>query len=230
MVVFFYGTNRTAVRDAGSRYCETIGTAVTSIDESTYSEGCITAHIGATSLFGGTEIFLIDTPSSDVLYQAEVLDTLPEMAASPNVFVVLEGHVLADIKKKYAKHAASMEEYSAEKGERFNVFQIAEALARKDKKHMWVLLQQARIFGIRDEETIGIMWWQLKALRLAKITTSAEEAGMKEYPYKKAKQAVKIFAGREIEALSQSLLELYHHGHQGKRDMDTALERWVLTL
>ncbi len=228
MLAVFYGTDRRAVRDAGKAYTDNAGVPVTAVDESSFVVGQIASSIGAASLFGGAECFLLDTPSSDEEFEAEVVSSLAEMASSENVFVVLEGQLLADAKKKYAKHAKTVEEYAAQKEDRFNVFQIAEAFAKKDKKQMWVLLQQARALGIRDEETIGIIWWQLKSLRLAKLTKNAEEAGMKEYPYKKASQSLRNFKDGEIETLSRSLLELYHEGHQGKRDMDVALEQWVL--
>ena len=93
-----------------------------------------------------------------------------------------------------------------------------------------MLLQEANAASLRPEEIIGMLWWQLKALRLAKITRTAEEAGMKEYPYKKAKQSLGLFKDGEVEQLSHSLLELYHDAHQGKRDMDLALEEWVLRV
>lgn len=230
MLAVFYGTDRKAVRDASQTYTTNLGVAITTIDESTFIEGSIIASAGVTSLFGGAECFLLDTPSNNELFQNEVSSNLAELGDSPNVFVILEGQLLADAKKKYAKYATTIEEYAAEKEERFNVFQIAEALVKKDKKQMWVLLQQARALGIRDEETIGILWWQLKSLRLAARTNNAAEAGMKDYPYKKAKQSLSKFKDGEVEALSQSLLELYHESHQGRRDMDVALERWVLTI
>lgn len=230
MLAVFYGTDRRAVRDAGKVYTDNSGVPVTAIDESSFAAGRIASSIGAASLFGGAECFLLDTPSSDQDFESEVIGSLAELAASSNIFVILEGQLLADAKKKYAKHATTVEEYTAQKEERFNVFQIAEAFAKKDKKQMWVLLQQARALGIRDEETIGILWWQLKSLRLAKLTRSAEEAGMKDYPYKKSSQALRNFKGGEVEALSRSLLELYHEGHQGKREMEAALEEWVLTI
>jgi hypothetical protein len=93
-----------------------------------------------------------------------------------------------------------------------------------------VLLQEARQSGLREEEIIGMLWWQLKSLRLALVTNSADEAGMKEFPYTKAKRALSTFAPGEVVLLSQSLLELYHAGHSGQSDMDVALEEWVLTL
>ena len=155
---------------------------------------------------------------------------LNELAVSPNTFLILEGPLLAAPKKAYGKHAVEMTECSAEKTERFNAFALAEALAAKDKRRLWVLLQEARLNGLREEEIIGMLWWQLKAFRLAANTHSAAEAGMKDFPYNKAKRALMVFAPGEVEQLSQDLLTLYHDAHAGKREMDTALEQWTLQI
>jgi hypothetical protein len=230
MLLVFFGTDRTAVRNEAQLVIEELGVTPTTIEDASYTPGIISGAVGTSSLFGGTECFLLDTPSSEEAFEEEAKTLLAEMADSQNTFIVLEGPLLADAKKKYTKYAQVVKEYTAEKEERFNVFAIAEAFAKKDKRYMWVLLQQARAVGIRDEETIGILWWQIKSLRLAKVTRSAEEAGMKDYPYKKAKQSLRNFKDGEPEALSRSLLELYHDAHQGKRDMDVALEEWVLKV
>jgi DNA polymerase III delta subunit len=230
MLYVFYGTDRKKVRDAAQKEIEKTGVTPTIIDESGYSEGLVASAVGAASLFGGAECYLLDTPSSDGSFSSEVLGALAEMAASGNTFVIMEEALLADLKKKYGKCAATIEEFAATKAEDFNRFAITEALAKKDKKQLWVLLQEARAAGVRDEEIIGMLWWQLKALRLAAQTSSPAEAGMKDFPYKKAKQSLCKFEKGEVDRLSRSLLELYHHGHQGLRDLDVALEEWVLTV
>jgi DNA polymerase III delta subunit len=230
MLQVFFGTDRTAVYDAAKAASEARGVIPTNLDETNYETGAVASLIGAISLFGGMECFIIDTPSSSEEFYTEVSQSLADMAASSNLFIIIEGALLTDPKKKYTKHAEVIEEFQASKEERFNVFLIAEALAKKDKKQMWVLLQTARNLGIRDEETLGIVWWQLKALRLAKLTKSPEDAGMKEYPYKKATQSLRNFKDGEVEQLSRSLLELYHLGHQGKRELDLAFEEWVLKM
>ena len=229
MLCVFFGTDRTAIRDAALKESDPIGIP-TIIDESSFAQGAIGSATGAASLFGGVECFLIDTPSGDDEFETEVLNNLAEMAASTNIFVVLESALLADAKKKYNKHATKSEEFTAVKAERFNSFALADALAKKDKKNLWMLLNEAFQAGVRSEELVGILWWQLKTMRLAKVTRSAAEAGMKDFPYNKAKRALPLFKEGEIEALSRSLLELYHHGHQGIRDMDLALEEWVLKV
>lgn len=230
MLKVFFGTDRTKVRDAVQAACDIVVGAKTIIDDSSYEPGQLGNALGANSLFGGEQCFVLDTPSGEEIFFTEVLGSLKEMAESQNTFIILEGSLLADPKKKYAKHAKEITEFSLDKVERFNAFGLAEALAKKDKKNLWVLLSQARANNLRDEEIVGMLWWQLKSLRLAKLTRTAEEAGMKSFPYDKAKRALSGFKDGEVEALSRSLLELYHDGHQGVRDMDLALEEWALKV
>lgn len=233
MYVVFFGTDRGGVRDAATKYIEANLPAdgtLTTIESSEYQPGQVADALGATSLFGGAEWFVFDSPAANSECEEEVTAALSELAESPNMFVVLEGALLAAPKKAYGKHATEMVEYKAEKGERFNSFAIAEALATKDKRRLWVLLQECTLAGMREEEIVGMLWWQLKALRLAKQTNSATEAGMKDFPYNKAKRALTKFTDGEVEQLSRSLLGLYHDGHAGVREMDVALERWVLSV
>ena len=233
MLVVYYGSDRSGVRDAATKYIEDTmpsdGT-LTTIDGSEYQPGQVADALGATSLFGGSEWFVFDTPSSSSECDEEVKAALSELAESPNTFVVIEESLLAAPKKVYAKHAADMTECKLAAVERFNSFALAEALAQKDKRRLWVILQECKLHGMREEEIVGMLWWQLKALRLAKQTSSATEAGMKDFPYNKAKRSLVKFTEGEVERLSQSLLTLYHDGHAGVREMDVALEWWVLRV
>lgn len=231
MYVVFYGSDRGEVRDAASTYIEankTEDATLTIIEGVNFQSGLVADALGASSLFGGTEWFIFDTPSDNPDFIEALTDSLKELAESNNTFVILEGALLAPAKKAYGKYAAVITEYTAEKTARFNAFALAEALAEKDKRKLWVLLQEAKLEGLRAEEIVGVLWWQLKALRLAALTKTAAEAGMKDFPYNKAKRALNKFSSGEVDKLSQSLLELYHDAHAGLRDMDVALEEWVL--
>lgn len=233
MYVIFFGSDRGAVRDAATAYIEKqmpVNGTLTTIESFEYQLGQVADALGATSLFGGTEWFVFDAPSLTEEFAEEIKESLAEMAESSNTFVILEGPLLAATKKSYEKSAAEMKEFIADKVERFNSFALAEALAGKDKRKLWVLFQEAKLSGLREEEIVGMLWWQLKALRLAMKTCSAAEAGMKDFPYNKAKRALTKFAPGEVERLAQSLLKLYHDGHSGLREMDLGLEEWVLRV
>ncbi|MCA9360266.1 hypothetical protein H6785_02545 [Candidatus Nomurabacteria bacterium] len=233
MYVVFYGSDRGGVRDAATKYIDKNlpkDATLTTIEAGDYVAGRVSDTLGATSLFGGSEWFVFDGPSENKDFSEEVKESLKEMGESTNIFVILENSLLAEPKKKFTKYAKVITEFSADKSELFNPFALAEALAEKDKRKLWLVLQEARLSGLRDEKIIGMLWWQLKALRLASRTNSAVEAGMKDFPYNKAKRALNKFSQEEPEQLSQSLLQLYHDGHAGKRDLDLALEEWALTL
>jgi len=233
MLKVFCGNDMVGVRAAALAAAQGFSdsnTTITTIEAQGYSTGVIIDAIGASSLFGGTEIFVIDTPSENTEFEEEVKSHLKEMSESVNTFIVIEGALLAGPKKEYNKYAESLEEFKVMATERFNTFSMADALTDKDKRKLWLLLQEAKAAGLSEEEIIGTLWWQLKSLRLAATTNSPNEAGMKDFPYNKAKRSLANFKDGEIDELSRSLLTVYHDGHGGIRDIDTALEKWIISI
>ena len=232
MLNVYYGNDlvqaRAAALNAVDGFVQNNSARLSKIESTNFAPGMLADMLGATSLFGGTEVYLIDTPSENPDLNVEVLSVLAEMSQSINKFVVIEGTLLAAEKKKYEKHTEAMEEFKKTAETPFNVWAMADALASRDKRSLWVLLQDAKRAGLVAEEIIGTFWWQLKGLRLAKQTKSASEAGMKDFPYNKAKRALSKFKEGEVELLSRSLLTVYHDGHGGVRDIDEGLEEWVL--
>jgi DNA polymerase III delta subunit len=233
MLSVYYGTDVEAVRRALRKKTASVidvGVAVTHIDGDTYTPGIFADAVGATSLFGEAMLFVVDAANAKAEYKIELLQNLSALCESAHEFVVIEGALLADEKKKYTKYATVMEEFKAPAAERYNVFALADSLAKRDKKTLWMQLMEVQALGIPAEETIGILWWQLKSLLLATKTNSSAEAGMKDFVYQKAKRSLAAFKPGELEQLASSLLVVYHDGHAGVRDIDAALEKWVLGL
>ncbi len=233
MLHVFFGNNTIAVRNKAYAFAmpfEKDDVKLVRIDADVYQPGVVIDSVGAVSLFGEKALYLIDSPSVVSEFRDEVDGLLSALHESSNTFVVIESTLLAAPKKLYSKHADSIEEITADKATPFNVFALAESLSRKDKKTLWLGLSDAKNAGLGAEEIIGTLWWQLKTLRLASLTRSAAEAGMKDFPYTKAKRSLSSFKEGEIEGLSASLLKLYHEGHMGETDIDLALEKWTLTI
>lgn len=229
MLQVYFGTDTDAVRQAAwaaARAASTEAPDVLSSDG--YEAGQLGALVGGASLFGATRVIIIDTPTEQLATDLPPL--LDAMAAGVDTYIIIEGPLLAAAKKGYAKHTSELHESKAVAAERFNTFALADALASRNKKQLWLLLQQATAAGIAAEEIIGVLWWQLKSLRLAALTSSATEAGMKDFPYNKAKRALATLPPVAAERLSHELLTIYHAGHAGKTDLSLALEQWVLTL
>lgn len=232
MLNLYFGTDMVAARLTALSQVEALVALseprVTKIESANFATGMLADMLGATSLFGGTELYFIDTPSEHSELYAEVTSVLKEMAESTNTFIVVEGAMLAPEKKKFEKYARVMEECKKVAEAPFDVWAMADALSRHDKKSLWVLFMDAKRMGLSAEEIIGTLWWQLKTLRMASQTKSATEAGMKDFPYNKAKRSLVNFKVGEIESLSRGLLSVYHDGHGGVRDIDEGLEEWVL--
>ncbi len=233
MLHLFFGNDVVAVRKKALAFIVSLeekGYSLERIEAESYQSGQCANIAGSLSLFGGKTVYLLDTPSAEPVFAEEIEKALPLFKESDDVYVVLEGSLLAPAKKMYAKYAEKVEEMTGEKAERFNAFSLADALSQKDKKTLWLLLQEARREGLSSEEIIGTLWWQLKTLRLSACTSGATEAGMKDFPYNKAKRSLKNFKEGELQKLSADLLRVYHDGHGGKRDIELALEKWTLTI
>lgn len=195
----------------------------------TYSSQGVREQLSATSLFGELDPLVMDCISEDAEALADFELCVTRCAETPRTVVYMDSKPRVALEKTLRKFATSYEEVSGTKAakERFNTFSLADAFARKDKKALWVIFMRARMAGVSGEEIAGVLFWQLKALRLAQSSSSAEEAGMKEFTYKKAKMASKLFSKEELERLSETLLSVYHDGHFD-RDMEVGVERFLL--
>lgn len=233
MLQVFYGTD--ALKAKQKAYQAALGKLesdqeIISLEAESYLSGTLLGLASSTSLFTSSSVYLVDVsdPTSEIF--KEFIQECGALAISQNFFVCVAGALLAADKKILDKHASVLEEYKKDPTARFNAFSLADALASKDKRTLWLLLEEAKRNNLSAEEIIGTLWWQLKALRLASLTKTATEAGIKDFPYQKAKRSLRNFKSGEIEAKARQLLILYHEGHRGEVDLDMALEEWVLRV
>jgi hypothetical protein len=233
MLYVFHGTDTIRVRTEGFKkaeeYAQESG-VVETITSETCTKEILQNALGAASLFYQREVFVLETLShTDEMFEV-FLDMLPQLNDSPNVFVVIEEKLTAGVERTIKAHAAGVTSYARDARKEFNVFALTDALLLRDKKTLWLLLMEAWKEGKKSEEIIGTLMWQLKTIRLARLIGSAEETGLKPFVYDKARRSERKFSKEEIEAKAHSLVMLYHDGHSGKRNIDWALEKWVLTL
>lgn len=231
MIRAFLGDDPVTVRAKAHAFLEKgLHTDTLRVTPETYTQGILLELAQSQSLFGDVTPVILDYLDEDDSLAEALMDVLDALHQSERLFVLMGYAPLAPAKKAFTKVSVEFEEIPpAPVGERFNTFALADALARKDKKSLWLLLSRASRAGIESEEIAGVLFWQLKALRLAAQTKSAKEAGMKDFPYNKAKGALKNWKDGELEVVSEALLAAYHDGHKDSA-MDIALERMVLRM
>ncbi len=232
MLRVYFGNDTKVIRQSAFTYLAELGKttdiSITTIEPENFSLGQLKSLANSSSLFSSREAYLLDSPAQAVDFLEELVSEVETLATSNNEFVVIENELLASAKKSLQYEGVELIEFKQATKERFNVFSLAEAFIQRDKRLLWLLLQEAKANNLSAEEIIGTLWWQVKILRLAEVSLSASEAGVKDFPYNKAKRALKNFKTGEVESLTRSLLTLYHEAHAGKHDIDLALEKWVL--
>ena len=112
----------------------------------------------------------------------------------------------------------------------FNIFSFTDAIGLRKKRDAWILYRKALSTGVSAEELFYKVFWQVKIMLLAGKTKSPTEAGMKPFPYNKARGFLKNFKSGELEALSFSLVSGYHQVRRGEGETETLLEKMLLSL
>lgn len=238
MIYFFYGSDKDAAREKALALADSLlkkkpEAQVFRLEPDRWQTSDLDELIGGQGLFNKSFIVLSVSLFENEEAKETFLSRLADVASSPNIFIVIEG----DTDKKTvlaltdeAEKAQVFEKKEVPKKESFNIFALTDAFGRRDKKSLWLLFRQAVAGGSAPEEIHGVLFWQLKSMLLASQSESAEQAGLKPFVFTKGKSFAKNYSQEELAALSRSFVALYHDAHRGRFELETALERLVLSL
>jgi DNA polymerase III delta subunit len=236
MLYFLHGTDTERARAKAHELIESLrakkpDAAFVRVEGGDWTPGFFSEFIGSQGLFEKRAIIFLNRLFENKEAKESFVERISDLGASENIFIVLEGAVDAATLKKVerAGKLQRFDERAAEKP-RFNQFALADALGRRDRRELWALYREAIDRGAAPEELHGILFWQIKTIKLAAGAKSAEEAGLSPFPFSKAKAFARNFRTEEIPVLSERLVRLYHEAHRGRSDFETALERFILAV
>ena len=190
--------------------------------------------VGSQALFKSEYIVVLDTLFATKEGEEIVLNNLEKIAGAAHPFFILDSKLTAPVRKKIEKHAAKVHDFEEKKekeGATFNTFSLTDALGERDIKKLWTLFREAKQYGVSDEEIHGILFWMFKSLALAAHADSAEEAGMKAYPFNKAKGFLKNFSSNKV--LEEKIKTFSLLPQLSRRKgvlLEIELERFILSL
>jgi len=189
---------------------------------------------GSQTLFKSEYVVVLDTLFSTKEGEEVVLHNLTKIAEAAHPFFVLDAALTAPVKKKLEKYAIKIYEFKKtvppDKAS-FNTFALTDALGERDVKKLWSLFREAKNRGVSDEEIHGILFWMLKSIVLAARAKTADEAGMKPYPFTNAQRSFKNFSSIEIiEEYVKKLALLPQHARRSGVPLEIELEQFILTL
>lgn len=241
MIYLFYGTDLAKSKGAATRLAEGLLTkkpdaTYAVIDSENFNQGLFEELLVAQGLFESKAVVLIKDLSFHKEGSVWVLEQIKTIAESPNIFIFAES--AGDLAKKLQKHAEKATEYTAKetlKKERFNIFLLTEALARRDKKTAWVLYNEALRKGQTPDEIEPMIFWQIKNLLLVKgyekdSINGPKETNLKPFVFSKALSAAGFWQKEELENVLTSLVYLQKEVRSGEGDLDIGLEKILLSV
>lgn len=241
MIYLFYGTDLARSKGAAGRLAQGLlakkhDATYVVIDSENFNQEVFEELLVAQGLFEHKAVVLIKDISSHKEGSVWVLEHIKTIAKSPNIFIFAEPS--GDLAKKLEKQAEKATEYTAKevaKKERFNIFLLTDALARRDKKAAWILYYEALRKGQTPDEIEPMLFWQIKNLLLVKEYEKSpadgpKETNLKPFVFSKALSAARYWQKEELENVLSSLVYLQRDTRGGEADLDIGLEKLILSV
>lgn len=242
MIYLIYGTNEKKAREKANLLFKTLAkkkpnATAMRIDAEHFKRGEVLEHALGQGLFESKLIVFYDTVLENPEAKEDIKENLETLKKSENIFIFLEGKLDKKTINVFSHHTEKTEEHEEHKEHKgtktttsFKIFDLSDALLARDRKKLWVLFNVGKLNNLSAEEMHGILGWGTKTMLLARLSETAEEAGLNPFVYRKAKRGATKYSKKELKQLSSSLVSLYHDARRGKHNLDIALERFILSL
>lgn len=212
MLHLFTGTDRQKARAALNNAAERMShnTPILRITDS-HAVDDLTAALSGGGMFAQVRTVVLDGVLANDEMRDVILAALPHLAASDEPYYLFEEKPDAATRKLLEKHANTSATFDLAKARAGagNIFALADAMNRGDKKNLWIGYQRELQGGGAPEAIHGVLFWGAKKALLAARTDAA------------AARPARLVA---------LLAELPHKARREGEDLEYALERFVLAI
>lgn len=159
-----------------------------------------------------------------------LVDNFNEMKKNDNLFVVweLEYKDIDKISDQFDKVIISNP--SKKTKDSFNIFSLQDAVGERDRKKLWLLYHQALDSGLEAEE---IFWHINKPIRnilLLSLIDKKEKTDLHPFVIKKTNEFKKNFSIEDLKELLFNMTKIHIESRLGKIQLETSLEKFILTI
>ena len=208
MLFLYTGTDREKAHAAMSAAAKKVSKNIVRITDANMPAD-LAAAFGGRGMFGESRVVVLNGVLANKEMRTVLLDSLARMRDSEEVFFLLEEKPDAATRKQIEKDAESSERYDRPSGKKGgDIFAIAGALRRADKKALWVNYQRQLAENAAPEAIHGVLFW------------AAKDIFMKAGTPEQKNRAKKLIA---------QLAELPHEARRHGEELEYALERFVLS-
>lgn len=238
MILFIYGDDTKKVREKTTATVEGLllkqkDASVFKINSESWSTEYVKELLNAQGLFLPKYIITFNFISENKECFAEMLDLLKDMKSAEHVCIIAERDLTEKNKEKIKKLATKSQEFNLKKlvevkKQEPPTFAFATSFANREFQKTEKYLHKLLDLKLAAEEIHGVLWWQMKSVKLASMAQSAVGAGLNPFVFKNAKSASEKWNPEDLDQVLNSLFEIYHQAHRGKIDFYNAIERLVV--
>jgi DNA polymerase III delta subunit len=220
MIYIFHGTDTDKSRVEAQKYVADFCSkdpeaAFFKMSADDWQPSLLDEYTKGQGLFSPKFIIYLDRLCDDKSIKEEFVKFIDDMASSENTFVVVEGKLDKATLTKFEKKAEKVtlaERKKEDKEASYNTFAIADALARRDKKNMWILYRESIDRGESPEALHGILFWKAKTMALSPNQFSTK------------------WSKEDIDKLLDVLIDVSHQARRGRHEMETGMESVLLRI
>lgn len=232
MIIFLHGTDTKKIQDKSQKIVDVLRTkkpnaSFVRMNNENFDKEIDTVLSGS-GLFESNYIVSIKNVSSDKELWKTVSKKLKDIQKSSHVFVWVEdGKETAAIKKIKLSVEKAEEHNSKEiKKEDEPIFAFLDLFFTKNNKDAWLWFVKN---PVDISQVLNLIMWQAKSIKLASISNSAVEAGLKPFVYSKSKRLASAWSDEKISELYVKCLDWQTRGRQGD-NISAEFEKYLLCV
>jgi hypothetical protein len=228
MLTFFIGDDVVKAKAEAQKRAR--GAEVVRIGEGGEPLESTLSYLEQRGMFQPEVVIIIDRPLDGAEGKEYVLEHGEALNGSKTKVFVIQPEVDALTRKKLEKLGTIevFDERVRDETTPPSAFALVDAMQVGDRKRAWILYRDLINAGVSAEEVHGTLAWAARGVVLASNTRSADEAGMKPYPYGKAKDVARRLKPGDAVAQSAELVRLYHDARMGRGTLEDLLEIYLL--
>lgn len=112
----------------------------------------------------------------------------------------------------------------------YSPFALQDALGERSAKKTWLEYQKLRLQGIEAEELIYKLISKARDMLAISKGVDKEILNLKDYPYNKSKKDLKNWPIKNLTDFYNKTITAYYESRMGKEELETALEKIILSI
>ena len=201
---------------------------ITTLDDDSFDAATFGQYISGMGLFDEKSIIKLVGVCANIEKKKYILDTLSELHASSNAFIISEEKLTKTEIGKFETLGVVVKVFEHTKPKSFDsMFDIADLFLNQKKSALLIRYYEYLESGTSAEELVGILLWQVKSLNLS-LSYPIDQTGLKPFVYNKCKQSP--WDQHTAQQLYKDMVMHYHESRRGGLTLSQRLEKIILNM